>query len=791
MTAIEIKGAGYPIIKVFSDDFVFNIPNYQRPYAWTTEQTEQLITDFIDTLGDESTDIKQIPPYFLGNIVVIKPIDRSESEVIDGQQRLTTLTMLFAVLKKFLPAHKNSLEQLIGQPENLLAGLPARPRLILRKRDRDFFEEYIQKSDGIEKLCKLHSNKLPDSQRNIVENTRLLLEIIAKELPDESQQIRLTQFLLQRCYLVIVHTPDFDSAYRIFSVLNDRGLDLSITDILKAEIIGKLSEYKELEDKYTRKWEDLEQTLGRKDFTELFTHIRMIYAQKKLETTILKSFQRYVLKRSENQDPCYLVDEVIRLYALALEDIKTCTFASPSSSSEINKLFSWLQRTGHSDWIAPGILYLKKYRHDPELLLKFFTHLERLAAGLMILKANIDQRVRRYADVIKAIENNSNLYAYYSPLQLELEEQKEICDRLDRDIYNTYKARNIRLYVLLRLDDFVSDGNSSYDNQKITIEHVLPQNPDFGSQWLDWFSSEEIRAKYVHRLCNLVLLSRHKNSYASNYDFVVKKEKYFNKPVATFALTVQVLKEQEWTIAVVEARQKYLVETLKQIWQLEEIQEDDFDEPSPFTPDEYEKQDYEEMCYNISRFCECVYGEPVRLIFWQKQNHKNQYDMLFRDRRRGWYFQMVFAEKGKDSSPEYRVYKPFLHLLESKIEWVKLTKRASKEDWCALDELFLNTIIFPGSQVICAGSELVGEEVADEALKNYGFYVPDKDMLPVLIYEASQLGVRLVSYFRHPDGFAKENIVIDNNTKQGEVFESLKEAQERLNQKLYYYLSEA
>ncbi len=78
MTAIEIKGAGYPIRKVFSDDFVFNIPNYQRPYAWTTEQTEQLLIDLIDALGDESTDIDRIPPYFLGNIVLIKPIDKQE-----------------------------------------------------------------------------------------------------------------------------------------------------------------------------------------------------------------------------------------------------------------------------------------------------------------------------------------------------------------------------------------------------------------------------------------------------------------------------------------------------------------------------------------------------------------------------------------------------------------------------------------------------------------------------------------------------------------------------------------
>ena len=576
MTVIQIEGAGYPIEKVFSDDFLFNIPHYQRPYAWTTEETEQLLIDLIDALGDETTDINKIPPYFLGNIVLIKPIDKSESEVLDGQQRLTTLTILFAVLRKLLPKYKDDLENLICQPEKLLSGTPERPRLKLRERDRDFFEKYIQDPDGIEKLQKIHLGSLSDSKRNIVKNTRLLLERIAEELPDESQKIRLTQFLSQRCYLVVVHTPNFDSAYKIFSVLNDRGLDLSITDILKADIIGKITQAEEKiskpaqakEKKYTRKWEDLEERLGRQDFTELFSYIRMIYARKKLESSVLNSFRTHVLSREENKDPCYLIDKVIEPYALALDNINNFTFNSTSNASEINQLFRWLQRIGHSDWIAPAILYLKKYRYEPEQLLKFFTDLERLAAGLTILKLNITKRIKRYVDIIKAIEDNSNLYADNSPLQLSKEEQQEICDRLNGDIYNNYKARNARQYILLRLDDAISDSTPNYDSyKKITIEHVLPQNPKADSQWLSWFSLEE-KEKYLHRLSNLILLSRSKNSSASNYDFQVKKEKYFNSPVCTFALTVRVLKEQEWKPKIVETRQRYLVEELKQIWRL-------------------------------------------------------------------------------------------------------------------------------------------------------------------------------------------------------------------------------
>ena len=417
MTSIKIEGAGYPLKKIFSDDFFFNIPNYQRPYAWKIEQAEQLVNDLLDGIAKEVTNISEIPPYFLGNIVLIKPIDKAESEVVDGQQRLTTLTILFAVLKSLLPNYENHLKDLICQPENPLSGIPARPRLILRERDCKFFEKYIQKSHGIDRLQDICVAELSDSQRNIVENTRFIYQKISDELREELMKLRLTQFLLQRCYLVVVHTPDFDSAYRIFSVLNDRGLDLSITDILKSDVIGKFSEQtysseeerRDIENEYTRKWEDLEEKLGRKNFDDLFSYIRMIYGKNKLESTILKSFRHHVLNRQENHNPAYLIDQVLEPYAKALYDIRNCTFVSDRNQEEINQLFRWLQRIDHFDWVAPAILYLKQYRNQPEKLLTFFTHLERLAAGLMIKRAKITDRIRRYAAIIKLIQENNNL----------------------------------------------------------------------------------------------------------------------------------------------------------------------------------------------------------------------------------------------------------------------------------------------------------------------------------------------------------------------------------------------
>jgi uncharacterized protein with ParB-like and HNH nuclease domain len=570
MTAIKIEGAGYPIKDIFSDRFSFNIPNYQRPYAWTTEETEKLLDDLLDAMEDESTDINEIPPYFLGNIVLIKLLDKTECEVVDGQQRLTTLTILFAVLRKL--RQEEGLTKYICQPKDEDAGTSARSRLHLRERDREFFEKYIQNSDGLEKIETIVYAELSDPQRNLIENARILLKKIAEKLPEESQKQRLTQFLLQRCYLVVVSTPDFDSAYRIFSVINDRGLDLSITDILKADAIGKISqqrysslqERQEIEARYTRKWEDLEKTLGRDAFTELFSHIRMIYRKSKLSQKVIDEFRKYVLTKINNFR--HFIDDILTPFSDAFYDIRNCTFNSDRNSQEINQLFKWLQRIDNSDWIPPSILYLKKYRHEPEKLLLFFTDLERLAAGLMILRANVNERIKRYAAILEAIEKDEDLCSLDSPLQLTNLEQQEIINVLNGNFYQMYK---INLYVLLRLDTVLSDGIPNYDSYNaITIEHVLPQSPKPDSQWINWFSTEQEREKYVHRLGNLVLLSRRKNSSAQNFEFNYKKEKYFNTPTAVFSLTIQVIKETEWTPTIIEKRQKYLLEQIKKLWRL-------------------------------------------------------------------------------------------------------------------------------------------------------------------------------------------------------------------------------
>lgn len=557
---VSIHAAEHPLSKIFSNDFAFSIPPYQRPYAWTTEQASELLSDVLSFLGDEHGSVSELNPYFLGSIVLIKG-DEPKADVVDGQQRLTTLTILLAALRMHVaPDYSKDLTKYLYEQGDLIVGTPNRYRLKLRERDEDFFRQYVQEQEGLNKLLQLNRAQLTDSQRNIQTNSKYYLEQLP--LLAETQRVRLLQYLMTRCFLVVVSTPDLDSAYRIFSVLNARGLDLGLTDLLKSDIIGAIP--RDEQEEYTNIWEDKEEILGREAFQDLFAHIRMIYRKTKLRESALNEFHKYIKPEKEPQK---FIDQVVSPYSDAFDTIKHASYKSDSHAEKINYLFRWLNQIDNFDWMPAAIVYLSRNRNSAEKLLRFFTALERLAAGLMIRRADINERLERHGRLLAAIEREEDLYGPNSPLQLTSTEKQKIIETLNGDLY---LITRIRQYVLLRLDEALSQGEASYQHATITVEHVLPQNPANGSIWVKWFPTKEDRERYVHRIGNLLLLSRRKNSQASNYDFEKKKEKYFatDGGVSPFALTTQVLQKDQWTPAIIEQRQKELLEKLSTLWQL-------------------------------------------------------------------------------------------------------------------------------------------------------------------------------------------------------------------------------
>jgi hypothetical protein len=553
------------IREIFGGDYQFEIPDYQRPYAWTTEQAEELFNDLLSAMQDAQTS-STASQYFLGSIVLIKNDSSPKSSVVDGQQRLSTLTMLFAVLREVMPDAAEDITGFLYKKGRVSLDETNQYHLIARDEDAEFFRKFIQEPKGIAKLV-VSTNKLEDSQLRFRENASLLWD---KAHALASQDLdALWKFLAKDCSLVVISTPDLEAAYRIFSVLNNRGLDLAPIDIIKAQVLGEIRKAAGNDEsgKYAKKWSSIESDLGRDAFGDLFGHIRSIYAKKKQKYTLVKEFEEYV---TEYRTPIDLIDNVIKPYAEVWGHMRDADFQATELAETINDYLSWLNRVDFKDWVPPALVYFKRFRQQPKFLVKFFKSLERLTYFMLVTKVGINQRIETYAELTNEIELETfkGDVAVLSKLVLSDEQKRKFVDALDGNIYDDLPKA--RMALVLRLESLVRAPGVQLQNA-VSLEHVLPQRPKDRSTWTSWFPDENQRENWTHRLANLVPLDRSKNSSANNYDFAKKKDVYFKGrgTASPFVLTQEVRFQKTWTPKMLESRQKRLVDVLKKHWELE------------------------------------------------------------------------------------------------------------------------------------------------------------------------------------------------------------------------------
>ena len=552
------------IREIFEGSYQFEIPDYQRPYAWTTEQAGELFDDLISAMQDARVS-GATSQYFLGSIVLIKNDREPKSSVVDGQQRLSTLTMLFAVLREVMPHAADDITDFLCKKGKVSLGEKSEYRLTAREEDADFFRVNIQEPGGVALLV-ASTDKLEDSRLRYRENATLLLAK-AKALPP-ADLIALWQFLANDCSLVVISTPDLEAAYRIFSVLNNRGLDLAPIDIIKAQVLGLIrTTAGDVKSRaYSKEWSQIESSLGRDAFGDLIGHIRTIYAKQKPRATLVKEFQEHV---TEYKTPIDLVDKVIKPYAEVWDFVRDADFQATEHAETINEHLSWLNRVDFKDWVPPALVYFKRFRQKPKLLAEFFKSLERLTYFLLVTKVGINERIETYAALTKEIEPAAfdGDLVVLNTLTLTDKQKREFVAALDGDIYRNLPRA--RMALVLRLESLVRAPGVQLQNA-VSLEHVLPQTPPDGSDWHQWFPDEDERDDWTHRLANLVPLDRNKNSSASNYDFAKKKDVYFRgkNKASPFVLTQEVRSENEWTPTLLAERQKRLVGVLKDHWNL-------------------------------------------------------------------------------------------------------------------------------------------------------------------------------------------------------------------------------
>lgn len=555
----KISAKEYSLSKIFSADFEYHIPKYQRPYSWTEDEAAILFDDLYDFYELDNDD-----NYFLGSIVLIKSDNKPYSEVIDGQQRLTTLSIFLAVMADTFSTeqYKELCKAYLQEKGNQLEMINAQPRIFLREKDQSFFNKYIQELDlrGLNQL----DDEILDSEAkvHIQKNCQVFQVRFSEKFTNEDDLIKFCQFVLNRCFLVVVSSPNQSSAFRVFSVLNSRGLDLLPSDIIKSKTIGSLDD--SIQDKYTEIWEEQERLVGRDGFNEVFAHTRTIFLKEKQKKNLLEEFSVNILEKINPKD---LIDKYIVPYSNAYNALKNEAYVSSRNAESINNLLYWLNKTRNYDWMPVAIKFLAEYENDSDAILAFLIKLERLASYLFVTSKGLNQRINRYKEVLEEMETEGNHYQNIESLELKEIEKEEFIKTLDGEIYTLPSYR--RNYIIQRLNSFVSDGAVKFNGKIFTIEHVLPQNPRMNSQWLAVWSEAD-RKIWVNKIANLVALTRQHNSQAQNYDFEEKKQKYFQSSngVTSYPITTQVNGIKHWNPRTVETRQNELMKVFIDKWRL-------------------------------------------------------------------------------------------------------------------------------------------------------------------------------------------------------------------------------
>jgi hypothetical protein len=550
--------------RLLSDPFRFRIPSFQRPYSWTTKEAGQLLDDLTLALEEQADDTASgACEYFLGAMLLntATPIAAAGSapihDVVDGQQRLVTLTILLAVLRDLLAQTDGEMPR--GLREHVecpkASGQQRTYRIELRERERDFFRQHVQ--EPLSTIAQPETDDLTEVERRILE----VREHLAAELRERNPQelARIASFIGQQCQVALISAEGIDRAFRIFTVLNDRGRPLQRNDILKAQIIAQIDESARA--RADSIWDRTDALLGH-DFEELFSHIRA--AELSPKSPIITGVREVIANAGGGRA---FVEGLLEPYGRAFHALRHAQHAGSPQSAEIRRLLTYLGWLGSADWVPPALLWWRLNHADPEKLCAFLRALERLAYALRLLGIGADKRASRFRAVVQAIHRGTVMDDPRSPLELGRDELRNIL----------YNLRNLHLrsplickLVLLRLNDELAGSLQSLPAADFTVEHVLPQKPGRNSAWRQWYPVAEERERCTNSIGNLVLVRRRQNEHARNRELPEKLEIYFGGADADVpAVTAELNGISQWRPEHVMAREQRLLDIIKSVWRLD------------------------------------------------------------------------------------------------------------------------------------------------------------------------------------------------------------------------------
>ena len=522
----------------------YYIPRYQRRYVWTKEHVLKLLEDIKDIV-DKKSGNENFRDYFIGGIVLSKAsIDGEERsrrslEVIDGQQRLTTIALIIGILHKNLVCKKEEIvEKRVIDREALDQYISDLKQLIVKNiRDgrRNIRKIYsIERSDSLKEIFENLLSKLVNTPKDLCEGIdieefeinsneykRNLLEIASevdeylKQL-EEEELLDFIDQLLDHTKIVVTKTKDIDTGFLVFEKLNDRGIALNPEDLLKNFLFYHASEdeYQMLTDKWERLIDEIGNInpSGRKMLPREFLEDYLIITGKEIpqgeHNQIFRAFKSLVRENDFNGS-VELLDDLEKV-ALKYKNLKR---------DNIIKKYLNLLNFSLGYKILLSLFYKFGEEEFENRKKEFLYHVFRF--GISYITANKTKKISELLpDVCKKIILSTN----FDEIKMFLDNKiRYIGDEFKNNIITSFigKKRNLSK-LLLSISNYHLEG-TKLDSGNITVEHILPQNPRWEECQYDEINEENYK-NYLDRIGNLTLTDRSFNSQAKNACFREKMQ---------------------------------------------------------------------------------------------------------------------------------------------------------------------------------------------------------------------------------------------------------------------------
>lgn len=538
------------------NDKKVRVPTYQRTFAWTSSQIDDLWADLGPLLeGKQDT-------YFLGAMVFVrKPHD--SLELVDGQQRLAALLLFFAALRDRFRAAGDKERATIVEERALrlkkdLRTKDATWRLELTETDNGTFTDILESRLELDEIRRIgRIRRQTDSVKLLASAYLTFHDHLCKATSASNGEEVLFDYFDRICsglQLIQIVTNDEGSAYTLFETLNDRGVDLTLSDLLKNYLFSKsrsrLAQVRQ-------HWTEIVTTVGQGDMTQFIRHEWMSRYGKVRQPRLYAELK----KRVRTQD------EVLKY----IESLRQCAsvYAAFSNSSdnmwrghgaEVQRLLAQIHTLGVVQ-CYPLLMAAKLAREPRE-----FDRIAKWVVALTIRFSTIGG---------KGTGNLETVYANAGPIcwdmKRDLDEIKSTLKEIypeDDDFKMSFRTRRIERasaarLVLAELENYIS-GNSEKlaDSGHLTLEHILPKSPD--GTWPQELREAAELGELLHRVGNLTLLTGEDNS-SLPADFAAKKLLYQQSSIE---ITKWCGDRNDWDEAAIDARQEWLADQAAKLWQI-------------------------------------------------------------------------------------------------------------------------------------------------------------------------------------------------------------------------------